>query len=45
MVPSVNIEIIDLTTLHVWITVIFHVTYYHISLLEKEAWAAQGKDG
>jgi hypothetical protein len=34
-----------LTTLHVWITAVFHVTCYHINLLEEEAWAAQGKDG
>jgi subtilisin-like proprotein convertase family protein len=33
------------TTSHVWISVIFHVTCYHISLLEKETWADQGKDG
>jgi hypothetical protein len=45
MILLVNIEIIGLTTLHMWITVIFHVTCYHISLLEKEVWAAQGKGG
>jgi len=41
MVPLVNTEIIGLTTLHVWITVVFHVTCYHMSLLEKGVWAAQ----
>jgi hypothetical protein len=45
MKPSVNIQIIGLTTLHIWITVVFPVTCYHISLLEKEAWPDQGKDG
>jgi hypothetical protein len=45
MMPLVNIEIIGLTTLHIWITVIFHITCCHISLMEKEVWAAQGKDG
>jgi hypothetical protein len=45
MIPSVNIELIGLTTLHIWNTVVFHVTCYHINLLEKEVWAAQGKDG
>jgi len=44
MIPSVNIEIIGLTTLRVWITVIYHVTCY-ISLLEEEVWAAQGRGG
>jgi hypothetical protein len=45
MIPSVNIEIIGSTTLHVLNTVVFHFTCFHISLLEKEVWADQGKDG
>jgi len=45
MITLVSIEIISLTILHIWITVVFHVTCYNISLLEKEVWAAQGKDG
>jgi hypothetical protein len=44
MMTLANTEIISLTTLHVWNTVVFHVTCYHISLLE-EMWAAQGKEG
>jgi len=45
MITLVNIEIIGLTTLHIWTTVVFHVTCSHISLLEKEVWVTQEKDG
>jgi hypothetical protein len=45
MITLVNIQIIGLTALHIRITAIFHVTCYHINLLEKEVWADQGKDG
>jgi hypothetical protein len=45
MISLVNIETIGVITLHARIRVVFLVTCHHISLLEKEIWATQGKDG